>query len=196
MKKTAMVLCILLLGVALAACSGNTMPPPSSLAGSSQPDDSAVGGSSVPGGGSTAPTGADKDYKAVIEASRPAELKDLALYGIVTGPADALYPDVFSAAFGFEEADMQRYAISLGMVNTQAYGVAIILPAEGRQQAVLDQVDAFVEMQRRAQENYLPDQYEIAMAAQVEIAPTGEVLLAMCEDATTVMDNMLAELAA
>ena len=132
----------------------------------------------------------------VLEAARPDELNDTPLYDVVAGADDELYDQIFSESFGFVEADMERYAISLGMVNTQAYGVAIILPAEGRQQAVLDQVDAFVEMQRRAQENYLPDQYEIAMAAQVEIAPTGEVLLAMCEDATTVMDNMLAELAA
>ncbi|MGD9560201.1 MAG: DUF4358 domain-containing protein [Oscillospiraceae bacterium] len=143
------------------------------------------------GCGGTSATGSDKDYREVLEASRPAELNELAMFAVTTGPDDQLYDQIFSESFGFVEADMQRYAISLGLIITQAYGVAIILPAEGKQQAVLDQVNGFIEMQRKAQENYLQDQYAIALAAKVETAETGEVLMAMCEDSETVMEKML-----
>lgn len=166
MKKTAFVLVLVLLASCLAACS------------------------------EAAPTGSEADYKTVIEDARPAELNDLPLFTITTGPDSEQYEMTFSEANGFVEADMQRYALSVGLIITQAYGVAIALPAEGKQQDVLDQFNAYVEAQRKAQENYLPDQYAIAMAAIVTTAETGEVLMAMCEDSQTVMDNMLAGLKA
>lgn len=163
MKKISVLLAAVLLLVAcLAACGGGQA-----------------------GGGSTA------DYKAVLEAARPEELNSIALYTVVTnGDSGDIHNMIFSESFGFVEEDMDKYAISLGTVITKAYGVAIILPAEGREQAVIDQVNAFVEQQQKAQENYLQDQYEIAMGAIVKTAPTGEVLLAMCEDAADVMAKM------
>lgn len=44
-------------------------------------------------------------------------------------------------------------------------------------------------------EHYLEDQYEIAKAAKVETAPTGEVILVCCEDSDTVLANIKAALA-
>lgn len=143
------------------------------------------------GGSSQAPTGSSRDYREVIEAARSSEENTSSFLPIVTGPDDDMHDLIFDPSFGFVEDDMERYALSIGIVITQAYGVAIVLPKEGRQQAVTDQFKAFVEQQKKAQENYLPDQYEIAKSAIIKTAPTGEVLLAMCPDADQVMAAML-----
>lgn len=97
---------------------------------------------------------------------------------------------------GFVAADMKDYAISVTNIITLVYGVAIVLPEEGRQQAVVDQFNAFIQQQQKAMENYLQDQYKIAQAARVEVAPTGEVIMVMCEDQDTVLQGILDGLAA
>ncbi len=107
------------------------------------------------------------------------------------------YLDAFDANFtGFVQADMQDYAIQVSMVITLAYGVAIALPAEGRRQAVADQFSGYIEQNKEAQENYLRPQYEIALAARVEVAPTGEVIMVMCKESDVVLQNILDALAA
>lgn len=139
---------------------------------------------------SSGPYGSDADYKAVIEAARDPELNDLALYDIVTSSGDSLYEAFFSGTFGLVEDDYERYAISAGTIITIAYGVMIILPKEGRHDAVMAQVQGYVEQQQKAMENYLQDQYEIAKGAVIKTAATGEVMLAMCKDAEAVMAKM------
>ena len=165
MKKTVFLraLCLVLCLALLAACSGEKAP---------------------------SQYGSSADYKAVIEAARPAELNELAMYAIVTGSEDDMHDIFFDPAFGFVEDDMERYAVSIGTIITLAYGVAIILPKEGHQQAVIDQLQNYVTTQQNAMENYLQDQYAIAKDAIIKTAPTGEVLLAMCEDADVVMAAM------
>ncbi len=162
------------------------------------------------GGSAGGQYGSNANYIDVIEAAREAEQNEV-FYAVAdaatrAGTASSLYGDdskdeqlhgsVMNEAVGFDEGAMQKYAISLGFSITQAYGVAIILPAEGREQDVIDMVNAYVLAQQKAQENYLPAQYEIAMDAQVKTAPTGEVLLVMCRDAAAVMERLEAGLAA
>ena len=103
---------------------------------------------------------------------------------------------VVKSRYGSHPADYERYAVSAGTVITLSYGVFIILPKQGMHDAVMAQVESFVEQQQKAMENYLQDQYEIAKGAIIKTAPTGEILLAMCQDAETVMSNMEAGLAA
>ena len=76
------------------------------------------------------------------------------------------------------------------------YGVAIVKPAEGRTQDVVDAMDAYVQSQQKAMERYLEDQYEIASAARVVTVPTGEVVMVCCEDSDTVLENIKKALAA
>lgn len=148
--------------------------------------------SAAPSAGSSAGAvhGSSADYAAVIEAARPAELNELEMYAVVTSPDDALHDGFFSGTFGLVEDDYDKYALSISAIITKAYGVMIILPKEGQEEAVLAQVNAFVQQQQNAMQNYLQDQYEIAKNAIVKTAPTGEVLLALCEDAPTVMAAM------
>ena len=45
-------------------------------------------------------------------------------------------------------------------------------------------------------EHYLEDQYQITKNAKVETLPSGEVVLACCEDSDTVLANLKKALAA
>lgn len=140
--------------------------------------------------------GSDSDYTEVIEAARDPELNTITQFEVVSGPDSSRYDILFGEGSWFDDSVMERYAISCSDILIQVYGVAIILPKEGQEQAVLDQINAYVEYQQRSQENYLPDQYQIALNAIVKTAKTGEVLLAMCEDAESVMAQIEAGLAA
>lgn len=179
MKNIRSLLCLLLAVVLLAGCGHDYLkePPKASSAASGQH-------------GSTA------DYRQVIENARSADLNSQAMLAVVTGPDDKMHQTIFSGTYGFVEEDYERYGISIGTVITLSYGAIIILPKEGREQAVMDQMRFFVEQQKKAMDNYLQDQYEIANSALIETAPTGEVLLAMSKDAPEVMKAMKEGLAA
>ena len=83
---------------------------------------------------------------------------------------------------GVTEEDMEAYAISLSAMNVQAYTIALILPAEGKEETVLESVNAYVERQQQSFEFYLADQYEIAKSARVETLEDGTILLVMAEN--------------
>lgn len=198
MKKLLVLTSILLITALLCGCAsgcahGFLQDPPTT--GASTPDKSEAD-SSAATNSEPARYGSTADYTLVIEAARNPELNELGMYDIVTGPNDALYDTIFSETFGFKEEDYEKYAISIGTIITISYGTIIILPKEGRQQAVVDQMHSFVEQQKKSMENYLQDQYEIANSAVIETAPTGEVLLAMTENADEVMKAMQEALAA
>ena len=84
----------------------------------------------------------------------------------------------------------ESYALSVSLMNVHSYGVGIFKPAEGQKDAVLEKANEFKESQKASQQNYLPDQYEIASNAIVKELPTGEIMLVMCEDAETVAANI------
>lgn len=135
-------------------------------------------------GGDTAEAGSTADYSALIESTRTEE--EGKTMPVITGAGDENYKNVFDM-YSFSSRTMARYAISLSTSNTQAYGVAIILPAKDMADAVIQQLEVFVDAQQSAHENYLPDQYEIAKVAQIKMVDTGEVVLVMAEDASKVM---------
>lgn len=91
---------------------------------------------------------------------------------------------------GLEETDMEAFAIAVSAMNVKAYGVALIQPAEGREDAVKQALEGFVENQKQSFERYLEDQYEIASAAKVETLSDGTVALVMCEGEEQVMESI------
>ena len=84
---------------------------------------------------------------------------------------------------GVTEEDMSSYAISMSLMNVQAYTIALIMPAEGTAGTVLDAVNGYVEQQQKNFELYLADQYEIAKNAKVETLDDGTIVLVMAENA-------------
>ncbi len=96
---------------------------------------------------------------------------------------------------GFAMEDATDMAFSISNMMTQAYGIAIVMPAEGKTDAVVAGLEAFVENQKNSMNNYLMDQYEIASAATVTVAPTGEVILVCSENGEEILANIEAALA-
>lgn len=157
-----------------------------------------------PASSSAAPA-APKDYVQIIKDARTTEFNES--YPILSGTTAedaALGHNPFDAAedeaknmytmvvemSGLKPELMQQYAMSVSLMNVQVYAVGIFKPAEGKTQDVIDAANGFVQMQQKAQEQYLPDQYAIAKAAIVKELPSGEVILVMCEDAQAIADKM------
>ena len=102
--------------------------------------------------------------------------------------------DMLLPMLGVTADDMSAFALSMSVMNVQAYGIAVIMPAEGCEQTVLDGVNAFVENQKSSFQTYLADQYAIAEAAKVETLADGTVVLVMCENSDQVYDAIVAAL--
>lgn len=188
MKKTLFgTLCTLLSVLLLAGCGGS--------ATSSAPPVDPIAQSNL--------------YREIIEEARDPELNTIGIYAIAT-PEDSQPPDfdysnyesltdaqkrqlerynmhktIFEGNSGLVEADCAAYAISFSSMITFAYGVAVILPAPGKADAVAEQLNGFIAAKQQEFAPYLQDQYQIALAAKVTTAPTGEVILVMSRDSAT-----------
>lgn len=104
-------------------------------------------------------------------------------------PAEEAAPqaEMVLMTLGLEPAQLDEYACSVSLMNVQAYAVGIFRPAEGEAEAVQAALETYVSSIQQAFQNYLPDQYEIAKGAKVQTLGTGEVVLALCEDASGVL---------
>ena len=154
-----------------------------------------------------------KDYTQIIHDAREAEDND---YYMIFSPAE---DGKFTAQYGYSaeyEADQlsdevanmmmpllgleddmyDDFAASVSGMMVRVYGVAIVKPAEGKTQDVVDALDAYVQSQQKSMEHYLEDQYQIASAARVATVPTGEVVMVCCDDSDTVFENIKKALAA
>ena len=126
--------------------------------------------------------------------------------------AESSARDMLMPLLGLEPEMYQDFAASVSAMMVRSYGIAIVKPAEGKTQDVVDALQAFVDGQRQTMENYLmdldiqealqmkkdipEDQYEIAKAAQVKTLSTGEVVLVCCENSDQVLANIEKALAA
>lgn len=135
------------------------------------------------------------DYAAILQQARPEEENqafDLFYAGADGQLAGAAgYTDQYTAdqlagisqaaleLLGLDPADCRGFAASVSQMMTQSYAVVIALPADGRADAVKEGLQAFIQQQTELQQNYLPEQYAIAKAAQLTTLPTGEVVLVM-----------------
>ena len=87
-------------------------------------------------------------------------------------------------------------AASVSSMMVRSYAVAIVKPAEGKTDAVKSALEAYVTSEQQSMELYLEDQYQIAKAATVTVAPTGEVILVCAENHDTLLANIEKALAA
>ena len=157
--------------------------------------------------GSSAP----KDYTKILHDARPEEDNDYymifapgqdgrftAQYGYSDSyDADALNDeirDMLLPLLDLPEGSYTDFAASISSMMVQSYGIAIVKPAEGRTQDVVDAMDAYILGQQQSMEHYLEDQYQIAKAARVATVPTGEVVMVCCENSDTVLAAIKAAL--
>lgn len=89
---------------------------------------------------------------------------------------------------GLKQDDMTAFGVSASLMNVQAYGIAAVMPAEGKEEAVTQSLQGYIDQQKSSFENYLADQYEVAGNARLETLSDGTVLMVMCSDQDTVFD--------
>lgn len=91
-------------------------------------------------------------------------------------------------AMKLEADDTKAFALSGSLMNIRAYGIAAVMPAEGKETAVEEALQGFIDQQKQNFEQYLADQYEVAKNARLETLDDGTILMVMCEDQDTVFD--------
>jgi hypothetical protein len=166
------------------------------------------------GNSASSATATPKDYSQILHDARTDEYNEYTMIvsaGEETGTytardgysadydADALNDEVNNMVLpllGLQAGDYEDFAASVSLMMTRSYGVAIVKPAEGKTDAVKEALENYVQGQQLAMENYLEDQYEVAKAATVTVAPTGEVILVCSEDGDAVLQSITAALAA
>ena len=89
---------------------------------------------------------------------------------------------------GLNTEDMAAFGISASLMNIKAYAIAAIMPAEGKEAAVMDALQGYIDRTKSSFEMDLADQYEAAENARLETLEDGTILLVMCEDQDTVFD--------
>ena len=83
---------------------------------------------------------------------------------------------------GLKQEDMTAFGISTSMMNVKAYGIAAVMPAEGKEEAVKAALQGFIDQKCMEFETYLVDQYDVAKAAKLETLADGTVLMVMTEN--------------
>ena len=144
-------------------------------------------GSKDAGTTSRTPEEATEAYQTAIESARDAGLSEA--YPVVTSTEDDMAALVLPL-IGVTDENTAAFAVAISPMNVKAYGVAAILPAEGKSEEVLEGVNGFVDQQKQNFQQYLIDQYDIANAAKVETLDDGTILLVMCEDQDTVLESI------
>lgn len=221
MKQWFLLAVTAVLCAAMAACADtgvSSSAAASSAPASSAPASSAVSEStSAPASSSEAASEsgdavtAEDPYTAAIVASRDQETNDsLPVLGAKAGEsavytylpssmendpeAAAQMADMVMQTLTLTPDQLQQYAFSISLINVKAYGMGVFMPAEGQTEAVKAALEDFVVNQQKSFENYLADQYEIAKQAKVEVLPTGEVVLVMCENSSEAFSTIEAAL--
>ena len=163
--------------------------------------------------GSKADSAAPKDYSQILHDARTDEENEYDM--IFTKGEDGKFTaiDGYSAEYEAGQLDDEVRNLMMPLLNLEddmytdlaasvssmmvrSYAVAIVKPAEGKTQDVVDAMNAYVQSQQKSMEHYLEDQYQIASAARVATVPTGEVVMVCCEDSDTVFENIKKALAA
>ena len=65
-----------------------------------------------------------------------------------------------------EEGMYTDFAASLSSMMVQSYGIAIVKPADGKTQEVVEALKAYILSEQQSTEHYLEDQYQIAKNAK------------------------------
>ena len=157
--------------------------------------------------GSKADSSTPKDYSQIIHDARSDE--DNQYNMIFTKGEDGKFTaiDGYSADYDADQLDEEVKNMLLPLLNleddqytslaasvsgmmVQSYAVAIVKPADGKTDEVKAALEAFVTSEQQSMEHYLEDQYQIAKAATVTVAPTGEVILVCAENHDTILANI------
>lgn len=186
MKKTLCLLLTLAMILGLLAACGDTKDPEPNPA----PDDSStvVDGTETPDD-STEPV-TDNTEVEEPDTTKAASLNDRLAY-IIDDSRDIAYTESFPVETTNEngvltlmeltEEDVTEYAVTYSPMNVHAYIIAILKPAEGKDDVVMAALENYKQNMVNSFEQYLPDQYEIAQNAEI-FATEGYMGIVMSEE--------------
>ena len=161
MKRLMTLILAALMVAALAACSGGT-------------------------DGGAEETRTPEEYTSLYVSAIEDSGSEMAEYNPpVSSEDDDMYQLTFDM-LGVSADDLTAYAISLSPMNVKAYTIALLMPAEGKEDTVLQAVNDYVTRQQQSFETYLVDQYEVACNARVETLDDGTIVLVMDENGESV----------
>lgn len=134
-------------------------------------------------------------YAQAITAARDTELNDA--FGVTTNTTQdpPPYLDMSFATLGFTAEDTKAYALSMSLMNVNAYAIVAAMPAEGKEETVKTGLENYVEAQKSSFEFYLEDQFDIAANAKLETLDDGTLLLVMCQGQDEVFEGIKTNLA-
>lgn len=163
--------------------------------------------------GGKADSSAPKDYSQILHDARSDEDNEYDM--IFTKGKDGKFTaiDGYSSEYDADQLDDEirnmmypmlnleddlytDFAASISAMMVRSYAVAIVKPAEGKTDDVKAALEAYVQSEQQSMEHYLEDQYQVAKAATVTVAPTGEVILVCAEDHDSLLAGIEKALAA
>ena len=171
MKKLTALILALAMCFALAACGAEPEPTPTPMPSAEE---------------------LAEKYASAITAARSED--DNEFTPVVTDPAELA--DYNWQLLGFAAEDAYAFAIAQSLMNIKAYCVALIMPAEGKAEAVLNGLQSYVDSTEQSFSTYLPDQHEISQNAILETLDDGSILLVMSPEWDSVHDGIVSALEA
>lgn len=104
--------------------------------------------------------------------------------------------EMYYQVLGFTAGDAEAMAMSVSLINIRAYGIAVVMPAEGCEETVRSGLESFISSQQASFEHYLADQYEVALNAKLETLDDGTIVMVMCEGQDEVFDAIVSAIEA
>lgn len=101
---------------------------------------------------------------------------------------------MFYESYEIDKENIQAGAQSVSLINVKAYGILLIQPKEDKSEKVMEDLNGYVEKMKKSFENYLRDQYEVAISTILKQQDDGLIILVMAEDAQTIYDNIVKRL--
>jgi len=149
----------------------------------------ALAGCGQTGGGTDAPPlTAEERTQLYQEAIENARGEEGSSFSQIVTSAEGETAELILTILDLEAEDMSAYALDVSPVNIQAYGIAAIYPAEGKEDGVLESLNGFIDNQKESFYHYLEGEYEIASNTRLETLEDGTILMVMCQDQDTVFD--------
>ena len=126
-------------------------------------------------------------YQTAIENARDEEENNA--FTIITSVDDDLGQTTFNL-LGLDKEDVEACALSASLMNVKAYGIAVVYPVAGREEAVRNGLNDCIATQKGSFQQYLQDQDEIANKAKLGTLKDGTILLVMCENQDQVYESI------
>lgn len=143
-------------------------------------------------GGASYENDLSKTFALAIDASRSEE--EVTYIPTVSSSSHEMWP-FLEPQLGFTKDQVEGFSVATSGLMVQAYGIVVVKPVTGEEEAIIAGLEAFKEKKASDFEFYLMDQYEYAKNAVIETLEDGTIIFVMGESAETVLPALKENLA-